>query len=101
MSFINIYKPKKGRAAPPPDHGMGPCSHGMGEDHRPGASASWQASPRPCSGQCGTEEGSGAMVGVCYGAGETLQCMFLPKNRAVAKEHVAKAKGSTHASEHR
>lgn len=37
----------------------------------------------------------------CYGAGETLQCIFLPKNRAVAKEHVAKAKGSTHASEHR
>lgn len=37
----------------------------------------------------------------CYGAGETLQCPLLPKKGVVAKENVAKAKGSTRASEHR
>lgn len=33
--------------------------------------------------------------------GQERHCSVLPKNGVVTKEHVAKAKGSTRASEHR
>lgn len=39
----------------------------MGEAHRPGASASWQASLRPFLVQYGTEQGSRAMAGGVMG----------------------------------
>lgn len=80
-----------------------------GAGPRQGASASRQDSASPCWGKRGTNHGSGWHLASrirhdgwgCYGAGKTLQCLLLPEQQVVAKEHTAKAKGSPHALEYR